>query len=262
VYYTDGTSTQFTQSFSDWASNSSEPGESVVETMGYRNYNQGGGNGRDTRTMYVYGYSLALNSSKLVSSITFPSDGSIKILAMDLVYQPSQVSLGNNYNLVGLTSNTGTTPGNLDGYGRSYSINALGGGTVAWGSNSFNLGGDGANNVIQATGQTILLQPGNYSTLRILATAANSVESGTFTINYTDGTSTIVTQQFSTWFTNSSEPGETVVETMSYYNLAGWQWFQSTYLYGYSFALNPNKTVLSVTLPQNSDIKILAMDLS
>jgi len=262
VHYSDGTSVPFTQSFSDWAVNSSESGESVVESMGYRNYDQSGGNGRDTRSMFVYGYSFALNSSKQVFSITLPGNGSIKILAMDLVYQPSQVSLGNNYNLVGLTSNTGTTPGNLDGYGRSYSINALGGGTVAWGSNSFNLGGDGANNVIQATGQTILLQPGKYSTLRILGTAANSVESGTFTIHYTDGTSTIVTQQFSTWFTNSSEPGETVVETMGYYNQGGYQWYRSTYLYGYSFALNPTKTVLSVTLPQNSDIKILAMDLS
>jgi len=31
---------------------------------------------------------------------------------------------------------------------------------------------------------------------------------------------------------------------------------------GYSFALDPTKTVLSVTLPNNSDIKILAMNLS
>ena len=262
VNYSDGTSIPFPQSFSDWAYNSSEPGESVVQSMGYRNYDQSGGNGRDTRSLFVYGYSFALNSSKQVFSITFPANGNIKILAMDLVYQPSQVSLSNNYNIVGITSDTATTLGNLDGSGRSYSNTAMGGGTVAWGSNSFNIGGVGTDNVIQATGQTILLQPGNYSTLRILATAANSVESGTFTINYTDGTSTIVTQQFSAWFTNSSEPGETVVETMGYYNLAGWQWIQSTYLYGYSFALNPNKTVLSVTLPQNSDIKILAMDLS
>jgi len=138
----------------------------------------------------------------------------------------------------------------------------LGGGTVSWGSSSFNLGGDGANNVVQATGQTILLQPGKYSTLRLLGTAAGSIESGTFTIHYTDGTSTTVTQQFSTWFTNSSEPGERVVKTMRYYDRGGIQYHRSTYLYGYSLALDPTRTVLSVTLPDNSDIKILAMDLS
>jgi hypothetical protein len=49
---------------------------------------------------------------------------------------------------------------------------------------------------------------------------------------------------------------------MSYYDRGGIKYHRSTYLYGYSFALNPTRTVLSVTLPDNSDIKILAMDLS
>jgi len=263
VYYTDGSSTQFSQSFSDWAANSSESGETVVETMGYRNDSPSGGNGRDTRTMYVYGYSFPLNSSKLVSSITLPNDGSIKILAMDLVYQPSQVSLSNNYNIVGITSDTATSQGNLDGNGNSYSSNALGGETVAWGSNSYNLGPIGTNNVVQATGQTILLQPGNYSTLSFLATAANYAEAGTFTINYSDGTSTVITQNFSMWSVNDTQVGETVVKQMSYYNASnGFQVYQTRYLYGYKFALNPAKTILSITLPNNSDIKILAMDLS
>jgi hypothetical protein len=183
VHYSDGTSSTFTQSFSDWAYNTSQPGESVVESMDYRNFNQGGGNGRDTRSLFVYGYSFALNPSKQVVSVTFPANSAIKILAMDLVSQPTQSSLANNDNLVGLTSDTGPTPENLDGAGTSDSKSALAGGTVAWVSNSFNLGGDAANNVVQATGQTILLQPGKYSTLRLMATAAKSIESGTFTIH-------------------------------------------------------------------------------
>jgi hypothetical protein len=33
------------------------------------------------------------------------------------------------------------------------------------------------------------------------------------------------------------------------------------YLYGYSFALNSAKTVASLTLPNNDDVVILAVDL-
>ena len=130
------------------------------------------------------------------------------------------------------------------------------------GSSSFNLGSDGANNVVQATGQTILLPQGKYSRLRFLGTATSGVESGTFTIHYTDGTSTTVTQLFSTWFTNHSEAGETVVKKMGYFNRGGQKYQQNVYLYGYSLVLNSTRTVLSVTLPSNSDIKILAMNVT
>jgi hypothetical protein len=36
---------------------------------------------------------------------------------------------------------------------------------------------------------------------------------------------------------------------------------QPTYLYGYSFALNNAKTVQSVTLPNNSNVEVLALTL-
>ena len=40
---------------------------------------------RDNRTFHVYGYSLRLLPGKTVSSITLPSNGNVKILAMSLV---------------------------------------------------------------------------------------------------------------------------------------------------------------------------------
>ena len=36
---------------------------------------------------------------------------------------------------------------------------------------------------------------------------------------------------------------------------------RSFYLYGYSFALNPAKTVASLTLPQTRNVIVLAVDL-
>ena len=155
-------------------------------------------------------------------------------------------------------TSSGESGGNLDGSGGSYAIDLLGG-SVTWGSISFNLASDGGNNVVQATGQVMALPPGAFGSLLVLATATSAVESGTFTVHYTDGTSTTVTQQFSTWFTNSSEPGETMVKQMSYYYRSGVRTTRPTYLYGYNFSLNTSKSVLSVALPNNSDIKILAM---
>jgi hypothetical protein len=119
-----------------------------------------------------------LNPSKQVVNITFPTNGNIKILAMDLVYQPALVKLAGNHNPVSLTSSTGTTPGTLGGAGRSDSLNALGGGTVSGGTNPFYLEAEGANDVVQATRQTIPLQPGKYSTLRLVKTLPTASNSG------------------------------------------------------------------------------------
>ena len=50
---------------------------------------------------------------------------------------------------------------------------------------------------------------------------------------------------------------------MGYYDRGSYKWHRYyVYLYGYSLALDPTRTVLSVTLPSNSDIKILAMNVS
>jgi hypothetical protein len=81
VTYTDGTTQTFTQSISDWYTPQGYSGESQAVTMGYRNVNNGG---KDGRTFYVYGYSFALDSSKTVRSITLPSDGNVEILAITL----------------------------------------------------------------------------------------------------------------------------------------------------------------------------------
>jgi hypothetical protein len=41
----------------------------------------------------------------------------------------------------------------------------------------------------------------------------------------------------------------------------GTEQIQTVYVFGYSFALNNNKTVKSITLPANSDVVALAMTL-
>jgi subtilase family serine protease len=82
VHYSDGTSTTFTQSLSDWFTPQNYSGESTAATMPYRDSSNGS---RDNRTFYLYSYSLSVNSSKTVSSITLPNNGNVEILAITLI---------------------------------------------------------------------------------------------------------------------------------------------------------------------------------
>lgn len=82
VTYTDGTSTTFTQSMSDWFTPQSYAGELDAVPMSYRDTNNGG---RDSRTFHLYNYSFALNSAKTVQSVVFPNNANVEVLAMTLV---------------------------------------------------------------------------------------------------------------------------------------------------------------------------------
>src|SRR5439155_3035332 len=62
VNYTDGTSSTFTQTFSNWLNaNQAVAGQSIAKTMAYRNKSTGVA---DNRAFNLFGYSLALSSTK------------------------------------------------------------------------------------------------------------------------------------------------------------------------------------------------------
>ncbi|MGO8671924.1 MAG: protease pro-enzyme activation domain-containing protein [Capsulimonadaceae bacterium] len=81
VTYSDNSTQTYTQSLSDWAINNNNAGESLVSTMGYRNYGDGS---EQAITIYIYGYSFALNSGKSVTSITLPENADVFALGMSL----------------------------------------------------------------------------------------------------------------------------------------------------------------------------------
>ena len=88
VTYSDGTSSTFTQSLSDWFTPQNFPGESKAMIMPYRD---NGAGQIDNRTFYLFEYALALNSSKTVASITFPNNRNVVILAATLSSTSSSV---------------------------------------------------------------------------------------------------------------------------------------------------------------------------
>jgi alpha-mannosidase len=81
VTYTDGTTSSFTQSLSDWFAPQNFTGESQVAKMTYR---IGPTGTRQNGPWYLYGYSFAVNSSKTVRSITLPKNRSVVVLAVDV----------------------------------------------------------------------------------------------------------------------------------------------------------------------------------
>jgi hypothetical protein len=82
VTYTDGTSSKFVQSFSDWFTPQKFPGEFEGVAMAYRNYENGT---KDKRTFNLYAYRFALNSTKVVQSVSLPNDAHVLVLAATLL---------------------------------------------------------------------------------------------------------------------------------------------------------------------------------
>ena len=173
------------------------------------------------------------------------------------------VSLAGAANVSGIfATGAAVTGGGLDGAGAAYAA-ALLGSTVTWAGSTFTFGAAGGIDALSAT--TLALPAGSYSTLNLLATAVNGSQANqSFVITYTDGTTSSVSQSLSDWHSPQTYPGESKVLAMAYRLTATGAAYDSSsspyYLYGYSLALNPAKTVKSITLPNNRNVVVLAVD--
>lgn len=123
VTYSDGTTSKFTQNFSDWCSCSSstpppgqQPNEAFAVVTPYRDAATGT---EDNRVFNLYAYTFVLNSSKTVQSLTLPakaSSGGVIVLAATLTTQSlgTPVNLANEFNIAGLFNNNVTFEGTGD----------------------------------------------------------------------------------------------------------------------------------------------------
>lgn len=155
------------------------------------------------------------------------------------------------------TDGVAITKGGIDGAGYAYSA-ALLGSSVTWNGSTFALGA--ADDLDAWYNTTISLPAGQHNTLNLLATGVQGNQAAqTFIVNYTDGTSTTLSQSMSDWFSPQNYPGESKAVTMAYRNNPdGTKDNRTFYLYGYSFAINGAKTVVSLTLPSNRNVVVLA----
>ena len=174
----------------------------------------------------------------------------------------TQVNLSSSFNRTGIVVDGTTFGGGLDANGNALSANLLGA-SVTFGSARFNLGPVGANDVVSAAGQTIALPSGSYGALTLLATGVNGNQAGQpFTVTYTDTVQATFTQSISDWYTPQNYSGESTAVTMSYRDISdGTKDSRTFYVYVYTFSLNATKTVNSITLPNDANVEVLAIDL-
>jgi hypothetical protein len=261
VTYTDGTTSTFTQSLSDWYSPQNFAGESQALKMAYRISPRGA---EAIGPIYLYGYSFAINGSKTLKSITLPKNRDVILLAAAAASPASTAPQSGSQadNVIGIVANGSHVPaGGLDNEGYAYSATLLGG-SIAWNGSTFTLGAPGTMDAV--SGVTLSLPPGNYGAVNLLATAVNGNQPNqTFVVTYSDGSTASFTQSLSDWFAPQRYGGETKVSEMPYrINSSGAESTGPFYLYAYSFAVDAAKTIKSIALPRNRNVVVLGTQVS
>ena len=105
VTYTDATTAAYAQSFSDWFTPQNYSGEFKAIPMGYRNSSSGSSS--ENNSLYLYGYSFALNPAKTPQSIRLPSNANVVIPAISAVPNWPPTFSATSYTLASV--NTGTS---------------------------------------------------------------------------------------------------------------------------------------------------------
>jgi hypothetical protein len=199
-------------------------------------------------------------SGTITQTLTFPLAVSAALGTAGL---GTPLDLSSEFSLSGIyTDGTTYSTGGLDGTGYSYSSNLLTTSRVFSGT-LLDFGAANVPDVVACSGQVILLSPGQFSGLALFATAVQGNQvSQTFTVTYTDGTSSKFVQSLSDWFTPQKYPHESEGVAMAYRNFDNGTKDQRTFnLYEYRFVLNKAKTVQSITLPNNAHVVVLSATL-
>lgn len=147
-----------------------------------------------------------------------------------------------------------------DAGGYSFAEETLGREQVG-GEVNFKLGP--ANAPDATSGKTVPLPAGKFASIRVLATGLEGNQTRqTFTITYTDGTSSTATQSLSDWSGSASFHGESEGVEVPY-RLGGDGSIDGNpfHLWAYSFKADPAKEVKSIALPGNRNVLVFGITL-
>jgi hypothetical protein len=227
--------------------------------------------GKGNKQQVVFKASASASTGLSTVTVTGTSGSTTATLSFTLAVSAAvgktgtgtEVNLNSEFNLYGIyTDGTTYSTGGLDGGGYSYSANLLTTSRVFNGT-LFTFGPANELDAVGCSGQSVSLTQGKFSGLMLLATGIEGNQaSETLIVKYTDGTSAKFVQSFSDWFTPEKYSGESEGVAMAYRNFDNGTKDQRTFnLYAYTFALNPAKSVRSITLPNDSHVAVLAATL-
>jgi hypothetical protein len=262
VTYTDGTSSAFTQTMSDWWTPGNYAGETIVSSPSSLILN--GGTLDSGQTVHVYGYTFNLAAGKTAASVTLPANRNAIFLAIGLGNAQTTVNLSSYYNVDGIAvAGKPAANGGFDGTsGYAYNSASLGTSATYQGV-SFSFGPANALDAISSSTVPIS-SVGGYNQLYLLGAGTYGAQANQrIVVTYTDGTTSVFSQTMSDWWTPGNYPGETTVLSPSSLILNGGTLDngQTVHVYGYTFNLAAGKTVASVTLPANRKAIFLGMAL-
>jgi hypothetical protein len=155
--------------------------------------------------------------------------------------------------------------GGFDGAGNAYSWEALGGApTLGWNGVTFDLGSPNLPNFTRAAGQKIDVAQGDFNTLNLAGAAVNGSQANQqITLTYTDGSTVVWAQSFSDWCSPQNYGHEAIVSTQAYRDTSSGGTNQTTnHVYGYSYTIPSGKTLASITLPTNPNVRLLDIQMS
>lgn len=196
-------------------------------------------------------------------------EGAIGIPSQDAVVKagkpltPSiQMDLSPYFNIDGFSyvSNTkdgAFNEGNGDTYAAEYFEQPLVAGNVLY---KFGPMADGHKNVIKAQGQSLPIEPGSYSKIRFLG-AAISTQRGNFRIVYKDGSFKDVSITQKPWDLDP-RAGTTFAMFMDqHHNHSSIKTIWMTFVYEYELDPGEGKSIDSIQLPNNGNMRVLAVNL-
>lgn len=198
-------------------------------------------------------------SYQLAAAATFTVAGIQRSVSAATQISVPYPSLTSAFDNPGISDDSNTTAGNLDGGGFSYSAQALAaagltsGAAVTHNGLTFtwpNASPGTADNVV-AGGQTFAVS-GSGATLGFLGTGDYGTASGGGTITYTDGSTQPFTLSFADWWANSPVPGGDIIASVPYINTPTGKLNQRVSVYYAAVPLQAGKTVRYVTLPDIS----------
>ena len=262
--FTDGSTAIWTQSFSDWGSPQNFGHEAIISTQSYRDTASGGSQQFMNR---VYGYTYDYTSVKTLASITLPNNSNVRFLDLQLS-NSAPVNLSLVYNAWGIAtgSNQVANHQGFDGNGNYYYEGNLQL-TIAWSGANFNTGPipttalGNISNFVRSPLLPISMPLNPFSWLYLAGAGANGNQTNQqLKLLFSDGSTAIWTQSFSDWCNPQNYNGETIIQMQPQrVNQVGSVVSQTNYVYGYAYQVPAGKKLVSVALPNNVNVGILAM---
>ena len=251
INYADGTVSTVNITETDWSGTASNG----AEAFSHRHSSAGDDPAHAVR---IFAYSLAPVPGKTVTGLQLPINANMHVLALSLVApHASQIGLVSRFNEDGFSYDTNRADGNFDGHGYTYPAELVNTPQTYHGV-PFQLGplSDGSSNSIHCAGQTITIPPGPYSSIRFLGSGSNGDQTGTFVINYTDGTNSTVVLTEKNWCSTASNAAVTLAHR---HGPTADDQTNTPSLFAYTLVPTADKVVSGVQLPTNSNIHVFAM---